>query len=350
MISESDTSTDGSDTPAATEPAPSPAGDTASARGDAPADDAPADDAPAAAPLGAPGSDADPENSAADHLLGGETDAPAEPIPAGLLGPLGTGGDAGMSAAEREYQEALRVAEALGLGAAPNAVDEEAAAAEKLVERLGLDQPVEAAEAPTPDLFAEEPPPAPEPEDIETDEILGPEHADGRAWYVLNTYSGHESRVDQNLQRRIESMDVVDRIFDIVVPTEEELEIRGGQRRQVQRKLLPGYVLVNMILDDDTWYVVRNTPGVTGFVGADRPHPLPRIEVAAILKQTRVAEPRVRVGFEVGEMVRVMEGPFQDFSGEVDEINLEKGKVRVLISMFGRDTPVELDFMQVEKV
>ncbi|MCZ6708517.1 MAG: transcription termination/antitermination protein NusG [Chloroflexi bacterium] len=175
---------------------------------------------------------------------------------------------------------------------------------------------------------------------------------DGRAWYVLNTYSGHESRVEKNLDMRIRSMDVADKIFRVVVPTEDEVEIRGGTRRQVQRKLLPGYVLVEMILDDDTWYVVRNTPGVTGFVGTEHPVPLPTREVVDILKQMKkgTAEPRVRVGFEMGDSVRVMEGPFQEFMGEVDEINLDKGKVRVLISMFGRDTPLLLDFIQVEKV
>ena len=259
-----------------------------------------------------------------------------------------TDGDT-VSAAEREYQEAMDAARALGFDekAPTAAIDKEAATAERLAEQLGLDKAAEeraAAAAAEIEATADEKIAA-----AETDEILGIDVGDGRAWYVLNTYSGHENKVDQNLKRRVESMDVSDRIFDVVVPTEEELEIRGGQRRQVQRKLLPGYVLVNMILDDDTWYVVRNTPGVTGFVGAEKPHPLPRQEVAAILKQTRVIEPRVRVGFELGDMVRVMEGPFQDFSGEVDEINIEKGKVRVMISMFGRDTPVELDFMQVEK-
>jgi transcriptional antiterminator NusG len=144
-------------------------------------------------------------------------------------------------------------------------------------------------------------------------------------------------------------MDVAERIFRVEVPTEEELEIRGGQRRQVQRKLLPGYVLAEMILDDDTWYVVRNTPGVTGFVGSEKPHALPRAEVLGILKQMRQEAPRVRVGFETGDTVRVREGPFEDFMGQVNEINLDKGKVRVMISMFGRDTPVEVDLMQVEK-
>ena len=331
-------------------------------QGDAPMDDAPVDDAPmlddavdddavepgAPVPLTpVPLTDDVPTEASA-------RDADAAAAAAALFGvdatatPSTADANARLSAAEREYEAAMRAVKALGFDeSAPTAaIDREAATAERLAEQLGL---------------GEEKPPAPlEPEAAEdaaarlaaaeADEILGPDAGDGRAWYVLNTYSGHENKVDENLKRRVESMDVADRIFDVVVPTEEELEIRGGQRRQVQRKLLPGYVLVSMILDDDTWYVVRNTPGVTGFVGADKPHALPREEVAGILKQTRVAEPRVRVGFEVADMVRVMEGPFQDFSGEVDEINIEKGKVRVMISMFGRDTPVELDFMQVEKV
>ena len=255
-----------------------------------------------------------------------------------------------LSAVEREYQAAMRAATALGMDLELEraAVDKEADAAERLVEKLGLDQPTPTAEA--------EAPVAPvaqsqvdEEAAKEEDELLGPVPEDARSWYVLNTYSGHENRVQINLERRIESMDVAERIFRVVVPTEEELEIRGGQRRQVQRKLLPGYVLVEMILDDDTWYVVRNTPGVTGFVGADKPHPLPREEVKAILRQMRVVEPRVRVGFEIGDSIRVMDGPFLDFIGQVVEINLDKGKVRVLISMFGRETPMELDFMQVER-
>ena len=228
--------------------------------------------------------------------------------------------------------------------------------AQALVESLGLDQPLPEPEEPEVHSIFDEPEPEEETEDdsaarAEEEELLA-DPGDGRAWYVLNTYSGHESRVEKNLDMRIRSMDVADKIFRVVVPTEDEVEIRGGTRRQVQRKLLPGYVLVEMILDDDTWYVVRNTPGVTGFVGTEHPVPLPAQEVVDILKQmkTGTAEPRVRVGFEMGDSVRVMEGPFQEFMGEVDEINLDKGKVRVLISMFGRDTPLLLDFIQVEKV
>ena len=254
-----------------------------------------------------------------------------------------------LSAAEREYRAALKAAESLGLTGDHGGDGSTEQVAIGLAARLGLDTATPT-ETPSVGIFAdlpEEPEAATEAED--EDDILGPEATDGRAWYVLNTYSGHENRVQKYLERRIASMDVKDRIFDIVVPTEEELEIRGGQRKHVQRKLLPGYVLVHMLLDEDTWYVVRNTPGVTGFVGGEHPQPLPRSEVKTILSQMRVEEPRVRVGFEVGDAIRVMEGPFQDFIGQVDEINMDKGKVRVLISMFGRETPVELDFVQVEK-
>ncbi len=261
-----------------------------------------------------------------------------------------------MTAAEREYQAALRAAASLGIDSTPSAEENVDTKAGALVESLGLDQPLPEPEEPDVHSIFDEPEPEEEAEDdsearAEEEELLA-DPGDGRAWYVLNTYSGHESRVEKNLDMRIRSMDVADKIFRVVVPTEDEVEIRGGTRRQVQRKLLPGYVLVEMILDDDTWYVVRNTPGVTGFVGTEHPVPLPKREVVDILKQmkTGTAEPRVRVGFEMGDSVRVMEGPFQEFMGEVDEINLDKGKVRVLISMFGRDTPLLLDFIQVEKV
>jgi transcriptional antiterminator NusG len=146
-------------------------------------------------------------------------------------------------------------------------------------------------------------------------------------------------------------MGMQDKIFQVVIPTEEEIEIRDGQRKTVQKKIFPGYVLVQMIMDDESWYVVRNTPGVTGFVGSGtRPVPLDDTEVKSILRQMRAEEPRVKVGFQVGQTVRIIDGPFVDFAGQVDEINLEKGKVKVLVSFFGRETPVELDFLQVERI
>src|SRR5581483_6115972 len=180
---------------------------------------------------------------------------------------------------------------------------------------------------------------------------------EGRAWYVIHTYSGYENKVRTNLEHRIQTMDAKDLIFQVVVPTEDEIEIRDGQRRTVARKIFPGYVLVQMIeLKEDNpkssqaWFVVRNTPGVTGFVGSGtKPVPLEPPEVKRILRQMRVEAPKVKVGFVVGQSVRIVDGPFQDFVGQVDDINLEKGKVKVLVSFFGRETPVELDFLQVER-
>ena len=178
---------------------------------------------------------------------------------------------------------------------------------------------------------------------------------DGRRWYIVQTYSGYENKVKTNLDQRVKHMDMGGKIFEIVIPTEEEIEIRDGQRRTVSRKLFPGYALVHMVMDDESWYVVRNTPGVTGFAGSNeerdraRPMPLGEEEVGRILRQMHTAQPRINIGFKVGEAVRVTDGPFVDFVGQVDEINLDKGKVRVMVSMFGRDTPVELDFLQVEK-
>lgn len=183
----------------------------------------------------------------------------------------------------------------------------------------------------------------------ELDEFEGPD--DGRAWYVIHTYSGYENKVRTNLEHRIDSMDVRDKIFQVLVPTEDEIEIHDGQRRTVARKIFPGYVLVQMIMDDESWYVVRNTPGVTGFVGmGNRPTPLEPDEVKGIIRQMRVEAPRVKVSFLVGQNVRIIDGPFIDFVGQVDEINLQKGKVKVLVSLFGRETPVELDFLQVERL
>ena len=180
----------------------------------------------------------------------------------------------------------------------------------------------------------------------------------GRAWYVIHTYSGYENKVKTNLEHRIDSMDAKDLIFQVVIPTEDEIEIRDGQRRTVARKIFPGYVLVQMmeLKEDDidssrAWFVVRNTPGVTGFVGSgNRPVPLEEAEVRRIIRQMRGVEPKIKVGFSGGQSVRVIDGPFIDFVGQVDEINLEKGKVKVLVSFFGRETPVELDFLQVERL
>jgi transcription termination/antitermination protein NusG len=177
---------------------------------------------------------------------------------------------------------------------------------------------------------------------------------DGRAWYIVQTYSGYENKVKTNLDQRIKSMDMGNKIFQVIIPTEDEIEIRDGQRRTVQRKLFPGYVFVQMVMDDDSWYVVRNTPGVTGFAGASaddraKPTPLADAEVDKILKQMDAGQPRINIGFQVGESVLVTDGPFSDMIGVVDSIDLDRGRVRVMVSMFGRETPVELDFLQVEK-
>ena len=174
---------------------------------------------------------------------------------------------------------------------------------------------------------------------------------DNKQWYVICTYSGYEQRVKTNLEHRIKSMDAEDKIFQVVIPTENEIEIKDGQRRTVARKVFPGYILVEMVLDDESWNVVRNTPGVTGFVGTGaKPIPLDEGDVGAIFNRMRAETPRIKVGFSKGESVRMVDGPFIDFIGIVDEIYPEKGKVRVLVSFFGRETPVELDFLQVERL
>jgi transcription termination/antitermination protein NusG len=185
------------------------------------------------------------------------------------------------------------------------------------------------------------------------------ESSEGRRWYVIHTYSGYENKVKKNLESRIDSMDVREEIFQVVIPTEDEIEIRDGQRRTVSRKLYPGYVMVEMIelhegdeASNRAWYVVRNTPGVTGFVGSgNKPVPLDEGEVKSILRTMRAEEgPKVKVSFQVGQTVRIVDGPFADFSGQVDSIDPSKGKVRVLVSMFGRETPLELDLLQVERL
>ncbi len=173
----------------------------------------------------------------------------------------------------------------------------------------------------------------------------------GKNWFVIHTYSGHEDRVKKNLEQRIKLIDSEDEISQIVVPTEEEVEVRSGQRRTVAKKILPGYVLVKMRMSDQSLNIVLNTPGVTGFVGSgNKPIPLKEEEVNQILKQMDTETPKVKVGFKQGQSVRVTDGPFTDFVGIVDEIIADKGKVKVLLSLFGRETPVELDFLQVEKL
>lgn len=193
-----------------------------------------------------------------------------------------------------------------------------------------------------------------EQEQLTDDEI----NATGRRWYFLHTYSGHENKVRHAIKATVDQMDAKDRVFHVVVPTEDEIEIREGQRRTVKRKLYPGYVLVQTIelelgdpVSDGVWHMIRNTTGVTGFVSSGtRPVPLSHEEVSHILRAMRMEQPRVRVGFLVGQNVRIITGPFEDFVGTVDEIDTEKGKVKVLVNMFGRETPVTLDFLEVERL
>jgi transcriptional antiterminator NusG len=173
---------------------------------------------------------------------------------------------------------------------------------------------------------------------------------EGPAWFVIHCYSGYENKVRHNLEQRIETMGMKDMIFDVVIPTQEEIEVKDGKRRTVERHIFPGYVLVNLILTEESWYVVRNTPGVTGFVGmGNNPTPLRPEEVAQIVKRMEAESPTVKVTVKQGERVRIIDGPFNDFRGVVSEIDMERTKVRVMVSFFGRETPVELDFLQVEK-
>jgi|APSaa5957512576_1039674.scaffolds.fasta_scaffold02668_8 transcription termination/antitermination protein NusG len=176
------------------------------------------------------------------------------------------------------------------------------------------------------------------------------ESDDGRAWYVVHCYSGYENKVRHNLEQRIETMNMKDFIFDVVVPTEEEIEVKEGKRKSVERRVFPGYILVNMTMNEESWYVVRNTPGVTSFVGmGNDPIPLRKEEVSKIIKRMEADAPRIKVTFRQGERVRIVDGPFNDFRGTVDDIDMDKAKVRVMVNFFGRETPVELDFLQVEK-
>lgn len=173
----------------------------------------------------------------------------------------------------------------------------------------------------------------------------------GRKWYVLHTYSGYEENVARNLRQRIESMDMQDKIFSVLIPTENKIRIRNGKRRIVTEKIFPGYVLVEMIVTDDSWYVVRNTPNVTGFVGSGTtPTPISDEEVKEIQRRMGITEPKYKIDVTVGTAVKITDGPFKEYEGKVSEVDEARGKVKVLVSMFGRETPVELDFLQVKKI
>jgi len=173
----------------------------------------------------------------------------------------------------------------------------------------------------------------------------------GRAWYVLHTYSGYEDNVARNLKQRIESMDMQDSIFDVMVPKEKKIKIKAGKRVVIEERIYPGYVLVEMIVTDASWYVVRNTPNVTGFIGlGTTPTPVDPREIEALKKRMGVDEPKYKIDVREGDAVKLTDGPFKDFDGKVQEINEEKGKIKVLISVFGRETPVEIDFLQIKKI
>lgn len=175
--------------------------------------------------------------------------------------------------------------------------------------------------------------------------------SEGRRWYVLHTYSGYEENVSRNLRQRVESMDMEDKIFHVLVPTEKKIKIKNGKRRIVTEKIFPGYVLVEMVVTDDSWYVVRNTPNVTGFVGSGtRPTPVSSQEIEALQKRMGVEEPKYKIDVTVHTPVKIIDGPFKDLEGKVSEIDEARGKVKVLVSLFGRETPVELDFLQVKKL
>ena len=176
---------------------------------------------------------------------------------------------------------------------------------------------------------------------------------DGTNWFIVQTYSGHEANVKQHIEQAIETLDLGNRIFEVFIPTVEEIQIRGGQRKTVTFKKFPGYLFVQMILDDDTWRAVKNVPSVSGFAASNsetgRPLPMPDDEVEQLIKEEELGQATFNIGFEVGESVLVIDGPFSDMLGEVDSIDTDRGRVRVMVSMFGRETPVDLDFLQVEK-
>jgi len=172
-----------------------------------------------------------------------------------------------------------------------------------------------------------------------------------RQWYAIHTYSGYEEKVAADIRARVDSVDMADKIFDVMVPKEKQIEIKNGKRKVVEKKIFQGYVLVEMKMTEDAWYIIRNTPGVTGFVGSgSAPSPVSDDEMSKIKKRMGVDEPKHRIDFSIGEVVSIIDGPFKGFDGAINEIDTQKGKIKVLVSMFGRDTPVELDALQVKKV
>ena len=173
----------------------------------------------------------------------------------------------------------------------------------------------------------------------------------GRRWYVIHTYSGYEENVAYNLRQRIESLGMEDKIFNILIPTEKKIKIKNGKRKVITEKIFPGYVLVEMTVTDESWYVVRNTPNVTGFIGSGiTPVPISQQEIEGLQKRMGVEEPKFKIDFTAGAVVKIIDGPFKGFEGKVSEIDEDRGKIKVVVSMFGRETPVELDSLQVKKI
>ena len=173
----------------------------------------------------------------------------------------------------------------------------------------------------------------------------------GKRWYVIHTHSGYEENVAQNLKQRIESLDMEDRIFNVLVPKEKKIKIKNGKRQVIDEKIFPGYVLVELIVTDDSWYVVRNTPYVTGFVGSgNKPVPVSDKEIKALQKRMGVTEPKYKIDVTINTAVAITDGPFKNFEGKISEVDEERGKVKVLVSMFGRETPIELDYLQIRKL
>ncbi len=172
----------------------------------------------------------------------------------------------------------------------------------------------------------------------------------GRRWYVLHTYSGYEENVKSNLLQRVESFDMQDKIFNVLVPKEKKIKIKSGKRVSIEEKIFPGYVLVEMVVTDDSWYVVRNTPNVTGFIGSGTtPTPIDQKEIDSLLKRVNTTEAQHKIDVETGDVVRIVDGPFKNFEGKVSAVDQERGRIKVMVSMFGRETPVELDALQVKK-
>lgn len=181
--------------------------------------------------------------------------------------------------------------------------------------------------------------------------LLGQKQAGQRGWYVIHTYTGYEDQVAETLRQRIESLGMDDKVFDVIVPTEKQIEIRNGKRKTIERKIFPGYLLVEMEVTDESWYIVRNTPNVTGFIGLGvRPTPIPQADVEKIKKRMGVDEPKYHIDFSLNDLVTIIDGPLKNFQATVNELDESKGKVKVLVNMFGRETPALLDFLQVKKV